>query len=102
MTDEHQAHEHEHDDNPLLGYYEWQVTTLMLAYDLAEPLQRDNQAAAEQRREKVRDEVRDMVMNLLPQQYKDDPELDWPPDLMMRITRATLQRAADIAGLRAG
>lgn len=89
----------QHEDNPLQGYYEWQVTTLMLAHDLADPIPSEQADRAEQRRERIYDEVRDLVMGLLPQQYKDDPSLDWPPELMMQITRATLKRAAEIAGV---
>jgi len=40
-----------------------------------------------------------MVRGMLPQEYLDDPEKDFPPELMMQITRATLQRAAEIAGI---
>ena len=43
MTD---AHTND-DTNPLQGYYEWQITTLMLAYDLVEPVPREDEAAAE-------------------------------------------------------
>jgi len=50
-----------------------------------------------QRRQRVEDEVREMVMALLPEEYKQNASLEWPPDLMMRITRRTLQRAAEIA-----
>ena len=31
--------DHDHDeDNPLQGYFDWQVTTLMLAHDLSNPI----------------------------------------------------------------
>jgi hypothetical protein len=38
-------------------------------------------------------------LSQLPQRYKDNPQLDWPPEVMMAITRATLRRASEIAGL---
>jgi hypothetical protein len=88
----------EHEENPLEGYYEWQVTTLMLAYDLHDPLTRDKPEAADERRDKVQRELGEMVMSIVPQRYKDDPTLDWPPELMRAITRATLLRAAEIVG----
>ena len=85
--------------NPLQGYYEWQITTLLLAYDLAEPIARGDDDTAEQRRRQVEGEVSELTLDQLPQRYKDNPELDWPRDVMMAITRATLTRAARIAGL---
>jgi len=89
----------EHDDNPLQGYYEWQVTTLLLAYDLAQPLAQGDDAAAGDRRHAVEDEVRDLSLAQVPEVYKADPDLDWPPEVMMALTRATLFRAAEITGL---
>jgi hypothetical protein len=86
-------------DNPLQGYYEWQITTLLLAYDLAEPIPRGDEGTAETRREQVEGEVSELTLNVLPQRYKDNPELDWPAEVMMEITKATLRRATEIAGL---
>lgn len=86
-------------DNPLQGYFEWQVTTLMLAKDLAEPLKRGDEPAHERRRHAVEEEVRAFTIELIPRPYLEDPSLEWPPDLMMRITRATLERAAETAGI---
>ena len=83
----------------LMGYYEWQVTTLMLAYDLVDPVPSENDQRIEQRRSEVMQEVSDLVRQLLPQEYLDNPERDFPPEVMMRITRATLARAVDIADL---
>lgn len=87
----------EHADNPLQSYYEWQVTTLMLAYDLADPVPRTQKHRVEQRRTQVEDEVRDLSLAIIPAEYKDNPNLDWPPEVMMQITRATLKRAAELA-----
>lgn len=93
MADEPQT------DNPLQGYYDWQVTTIMLARDLAEPLQPGNDKAHQQRRQAVEDEVKAFSLEIIPQRFLDDPSLPWPPDLMMRITRETLRRAAAEAGI---
>ena len=82
------------------GYYDWQVTTLMLAYDLNDPVSAASQDAGEERRQAVEQEVRTLTLSLVPDVYQADPELDWPADLMMSITRATLMRAAEIAGVR--
>ncbi|MEX0744699.1 MAG: hypothetical protein WD118_03780 [Phycisphaeraceae bacterium] len=85
--------------NPLQGYYEWQVTTLLLAYDLAEPMPRDDEDEAQRRRERVEQELGELVQGLLPQEYLDHPERDFPPEIMMAITRATLRRASEVAGI---
>lgn len=89
----------EEQQSSLQGYYEWQVTTLMLAYDLVDPIPPGDEQRVEQRRDAAAEEVRQLVRDLLPQEYLDDPEKDFPPELMMRITRTTLQRAIEIAGL---
>lgn len=94
------APDHNHDeDNPLQGYFDWQVTTLMLARDLADPLPAGDEASHHQRRHQIEDEVRTLTLGILPEQFKHDATLDWPPELMMTITRATLKQAAKIAGL---
>jgi hypothetical protein len=81
------------------GYYDWQVTTLMLAYDLNDPIDAREPGAGERRRFSIEEEVRSLTLALVPDVYQSDPSLDWPPELMMNITRATLKRAADVAGL---
>lgn len=93
MAEEHPS------DNPLQGYYDWQVTTIMLARDLAEPLKPGDEASHQQRRQQVEDEVKAFSLEIIPQRFLDDPSLPWPPDLMMRITRETLRRAAAEAGI---
>ena len=94
-------HNHNHDDdNPLQGYFDWQVTTLMLAHDLSSPIPGGDEDAHHQRRHQVEDEVRTLTLSVLPEQFKHDATLAWPPELMMEITRATLQTASEIAGLR--
>jgi len=93
-------HEHNHDDdNPLQGYFDWQVTTLMLAHDLVNPIPGDDDEAHHQRRHQVEDEVRALTLGVLPEKYKHDASLQWSPELMMTITRATLKQAARIAGI---
>ena len=94
-------HEHNHDadDNPLQGYFDWQVTTLMLAHDLSDPLPAGDEEAHHQRRHQVEDEVRTLTLGVLPEQYKHDATLPWPPELMMTITRETLKAANRLAGL---
>ena len=92
-------HDHDHDDNPLQGYFDWQVTTLMLARDLADPIPGDDDQAHHDRRHEVEDQVRVLTLGVVPEQFKHDASLAWPPEVMMQITRATLKEAAKIAGL---
>lgn len=93
-------HEHNHDDdNPLQGYFDWQVTTLMLARDLADPIPGDNEQAHHDRRHEVEEQVRVLTLGVVPEQYKHDASLGWPPEIMMQITRETLKHAAKIAGV---
>lgn len=84
--------------NPLQGYFDWQVNTIMLAYDLADPLAQSDADSHHQRREAVEDEVRRFSLETIPQRYVADPDLDWPPEVMMALTRATFARAQAIIG----
>lgn len=92
-------HEQNHEDNPLQGYFDWQVTTLMLAHDLSDPIPSGDEDGHHQRRQQVEDEVRTLTLGVLPEQFKHDATLAWPPELMMAITRETLKTANRIAGL---
>ncbi len=91
--------EHNEEDNPLQGYFDWQVTTLMLAHDLGDPLPASDEDAHQKRRFQVEEEVRTLTLGVLPEQFKHDATLAWPPELMMSITRETLKAANRIAGL---
>lgn len=95
------AHEHAHDDeqSPLQGYFDWQVNTLMLAYDLKHPIERGDAQGAMQRRAQVEREVSDFTLALIPDIYRNDPSLEWPASIMMEITRTTLKKAAEAAGV---
>jgi len=87
------------DQSPLQGYFDWQVTTLMLAYDLRSPIERGDAQGAMARRGHVEQEVCDLTLPLIPDLYKNDASLEWPPAIMMSITRATLCKASEIAGI---
>ena len=89
--------EHPHDDNPLQAYFDWQVTTIMLAHDIHDPIPAGDGDAAVERRRRVEDEVRAFTLKLIPEELQRNPSLDWPPDLLRNITRATLEHAAAIA-----
>ena len=79
------------------GYYDWQMNTLLLAYDVVDPMPRGNEAAMNERREKVEHELREMALRILPDAYHTDPTLDVTPELMMAFTKETLARANEIA-----
>jgi hypothetical protein len=87
------------DDQGTHGFWEWQVSTLMLAYDAVEPLKRDDLAAQQARQEQVEQEVRDLSLKEIPESYHEDEQAELTPEVVVRITRATLQRAATIVGL---
>ncbi|MFI4861311.1 MAG: hypothetical protein ACIAXF_11585 [Phycisphaerales bacterium JB063] len=92
--------EHDEHDNPLQGYFDWQVTTLMLARDLHDPVSAGDDEAQHQRRHDTENLVRELTLGVLPEQYKHDATLAWPPELMMQITRETLRKAAKIAQIQ--
>ena len=92
-----QAPHHEHETSPLQGYFDWQVTTIMLAHDLHDPIPTGDETAAIERRQQVEQEVSELTLAIVPDIYKNDPDLDWPADLLRKITAHTLSRAAKIA-----
>jgi len=81
--------------NPLQSYFDWQVTTIMLAHDLHEAIQ--DPEAAEVRRQQVEREVSDFTLAIVPEELKQELQRDWPPELMRQITQETLRRATAIA-----
>ena len=96
MSDHEHDHDHDHEiASPLQAYFDWQVTTIMLAHDLLDPLDGDEEAA-ETRRRTVELEVSQLTLDIVPDIYKNDPELAWPSSLMRDITRATLEHASGI------
>jgi len=97
MTNEHEVYE-DQEDNPLQGYFDWQVTTLLLAYDLMDPIPSETPEAIENRRTQTEQEVREFTLAVVPDKYLNDPNLDWPPEVMMTITRATFDRVNQITG----
>ncbi len=81
------------------SYYDWQVSTLLLAYDAVDPLKRDDTAGLTQRQQAVERELHDMAHAILPRDYLENPQTDFPPEIVMKMTRATLARASMIVGL---
>ena len=81
------------------SYYDWQVSTLMLAYDVVDPLDRDDVASQQKRAQACEEEVRKIALAIIPSDYQRDPSREFPPELVVEMTRATLRRAAHITGL---
>ncbi len=81
------------------SYYDWQVSTLMLAYDAVDPIARDDDARLEEREKAVAVELHKMVHETLPEDYKRNPSRDFPPAVVILLTKATLRRASEIVGL---
>ena len=80
------------------SYYDWQVSTLMLAYDVVEPLSREDEAGLGRRQRAVEEELHRMVQAVLPEEYRRDPAREFPPEVVVMLTRATLRRAGEIVG----
>ncbi len=81
------------------SYVDWQISTLMLAYDVVDPLPRNADKLLAEREEKVRQELKDMAYATLPKDYLDNPQKDFPASMVKLLTRATLRRASQIAGV---
>ena len=87
------AHEATH------SYFDWQVSTLMLAYDVVDPIPRTEDRKIAERQQRVEQEIHDIAQASIPPAYKDNPALEFPPAVVMLLTKATLKRAAAVAGV---
>lgn len=81
------------------SYLDWQISTLMLAHDVAKPLKRHDTAGLTERQKAVEQEVHDLAMRTIPQSYRENPTDEFPPEIVTLLTRATLQRAAELANV---
>ena len=81
------------------SYYDWQVSTLLLAYDVNEPLPREDVAGLQKRQQHCELEVREIAIKVIPPDFQRDPVRELPPDVVIGMTRATLRRAAEIIGV---
>lgn len=81
------------------SYYDWQVSTLMLAYDVVDPLDRGDVAGQQKRAQACEEEVRQIALAIIPSDFQRDPSREFPPELVIEMTKATLRRAAHITGL---
>ena len=85
--------------DPTHSYYDWQVSTLMLAYDVIDPIHREDLESQQTRHESVEHEVREIALRVIPPDYQQDQSKELSPEVVMQMTRATLQRASQIVGL---
>ena len=81
------------------SYYDWQVSTLMLAHDVVRPLSRHDAAGQQKRMGECEREVREVAMSVIPPDFQRDPGRELPPDIIVAMTKATLRRASEIVGL---
>ena len=81
------------------SYYDWQVSTLLLAYDAVEPLSREDVAGLQKRQQRCELEVREIALSVIPPDYQRDAGKELPPEIIVGMTRATLRRAAEIVGV---
>ena len=81
------------------SYHDWQVSTLMLAHDVRRPLAREDVEAQQKRQRQCELEVRDIALSVIPADFQSDPTREFPPRLVMEMTKATLARAAVVAGI---
>ncbi|HEX8323527.1 MAG TPA: hypothetical protein VF595_06385 [Tepidisphaeraceae bacterium] len=83
------------------SYFDWQVSTLMLSYDVIDPIARTDDRRQTERQRQVEQEIHDIAQATIPDAYKQNPNLDFPPAVVMLLTRATLKRAFEIVGVSA-
>lgn len=81
------------------SYFDWQVSTLMLAYDTVQPIGREDEKSQAEREQQVQQELYQIAHAVIPQEYRDNPGDDFPPEIVMLLTRATIARAAQIMGM---
>ncbi len=80
------------------SYYDWQVSTLLLAYDVADPISRDDTAKLSAREQAVEKELHAMAKVVVPDEYHRDQSRELPTEVVISMTRATITRAVEIMG----
>lgn len=81
------------------SYYDWQLSTLLLAYDAIEPLPRSDVAGLQKRQQHCEREVRELALSVIPPDYQRDVSRELSPEIVIAMTRATLLRAGQIVGI---
>ena len=67
------------------SYFDWQVSTLMLAYDVIDPIPRQEDRRIAERQRSVDQEIHDLAQATIPDAYKANPELEFPPAVVMLV-----------------
>jgi hypothetical protein len=91
--------EHEHAPAGQHSYYDWQLATLMYAYDVAEPLPGSDQDALAKRMQSCEFELYELAKAVIPEGYWTNQGVNLSPEVVMRLTQATIIRAAQIMKL---
>lgn len=81
------------------SFLDWQISTLMLAYDVADPIDRNDVKRLTERQQAVEREVHALAMATIPASYRENPQAEFPPEVVMLLTRATVRRASAILGV---
>jgi len=81
------------------SYYDWQLATLMYAYDVALPLEGSDQNALATRMQSCEHELYRLAKTVIPDGYWQEQQLQLSPEVVMRLTQATVLRAAEIMKL---
>lgn len=78
------------------SYYDWQLSTLMLAYDVIDPLHREDDEGLAARQQGCELELREMALSIIPADVQADAARELPAEVVYALTRATIARAAAI------
>lgn len=81
------------------SYFDWQVSTLMLAYDAVQPIGRDDEPSLATREQQVQRELHQLAHAVIPDWYLKNPSEDFPAEIVVLLTKATVARAAQILGM---
>ena len=76
--------------------YDWQLSTLMLAYDASDPLPRADGEAMGRREQAVMQELQQIAMRVVPAEFWKDGTRPLTPQLAHDLTKAVIRRAAEV------
>ena len=76
--------------------YDWQLSTLMLAYDAADPIDRADGEAMRRREQAVMQELQQIAVRVVPKEYWEDAGKPLTPQLAHDLTKAVIRRAAEV------
>jgi len=84
------------------SYYDWQLATLMYAYDVAEPISGTDKELLAKRMQSCEFELYELAKAVIPEGYWQDQGLSLSSEVVMLLTQATIIRAAEIMKLVSG